>query len=112
MENCEENLSCPEGWGEVFAFHRFACNTVRVTKMILWTVAMVVSHGAPQKGLSFAICLIRLIYACGVFGLPLLCLLFHLQYDLKPCRCHRITVSGLMISNVPFQDLRIFVGMP
>ena len=69
-------------------------------------------RGAPQRGFSFAICLIRLICACGIAGLPSADLLFHLQYSLKPCRCHRTTVSGLTISSVVFQELKRLVRMP
>lgn len=69
-------------------------------------------RGAPQSGLSFAICLIKAIWSRGIFGLPVSDLLFHLQYNLKPCRCHRITVSGLMISNELFQEMKMFVRMP
>jgi len=66
-------------------------------------------RGAPQSGLSCAFCLMRSICACGSFGLPLVCLLIHLQYNLNPCRCHRMTVSGLMIGSVSSQELKTSV---
>ena len=66
-------------------------------------------RGAPQRGLSFAICLIKAIWSRGIFGLPASDRLLHLQYSRNPCRCHRIIVSGLMISNVLCQELKMLV---
>ena len=64
---------------------------------------------APQRGFSFAIRLVRLICSCGIFGLPGADQLFHLRHNLKPCWCHRITVSGLMISIVLCREVKLFI---
>jgi hypothetical protein len=65
-------------------------------------------RGAPQSGLSFAICLMKSICACGIFGLPTSDRLFRLQYNLKPCRCHRMTVSGSKTNSASFPSSAFF----
>ena len=66
-------------------------------------------RGAPQRGLSLAICLIKLIWARGIAGRPGVDLLFHFPNTLKLCWCQRMTVSGLKTRSVSFQELKTSV---
>jgi hypothetical protein len=52
---------------------------------------------------------INLLLGGGIFGLPASDRLFHFQNNLKLCRCHRMTVSGLMTSSVSFQEPKTLV---
>jgi len=61
--------------------------------------------GAPQVGFSWDICLIRLRISLGILGRPILFVRdFQRQYNLKLCRFHLMTVSGLTIIKADFQS--------
>jgi hypothetical protein len=53
--------------------------------------------GAPHNGLAMLISRISRRISNGTVGRPQQCRDFQRQYDLKPARCQRITVSGLTI---------------
>src|SRR6185503_8588004 len=53
--------------------------------------------GAPHNGLAMLISRISRRISNGAIGRPQRCRDFQRQYDLKPARCQRITVSGFTI---------------
>src|SRR6516165_8612322 len=55
--------------------------------------------GAPHKGLAMLISLISRRISNGTVGRPQRLRDFQRQYDLKPARCQRMTVSGFTIVN-------------
>ena len=54
--------------------------------------------GAPQSGLARLMSRINFLVSADSFGRPPSDFDFHRQYERKPARCQRITVSGLMIA--------------
>src|ERR1700681_1570387 len=56
-------------------------------------------RGAPHSGLAMLISRISLRISGGIVGRPPRRLDFQRQYDLKPARCHFMTVSGFTITN-------------
>src|SRR6202043_559381 len=56
-------------------------------------------RGAPHRGLAMLISRISLRISGASAGRPPRRRDFHRQYDLKPARCHLITVSGFTIAN-------------
>ena len=65
--------------------------------------------GVPQAGFSLDICRISLRSSGSIFGRPpRLFRDFQRQYSLKPCLCHRMTVSGWTMISEDFHPLQIF----
>src|SRR5260221_7162290 len=62
-------------------------------------------RGAPHSGLAMLISRISLRISGGTVGRPPRRLDFQRQYDLKPARCHFITVSGFTIASA-FRTVR------
>src|SRR6478609_9781166 len=62
---------------------------------------LAMNRGAPQSGLAILISRISSRISSGTVGRPPRCLDFQRQYDLKPARCQRITVSGFKIARAP-----------
>src|SRR6476659_5574798 len=58
--------------------------------------------GAPHNGLAMLISRISRRISNGTAGRPQRCLDFQRQYDLKPARCQRITVSGRTIASASY----------
>jgi hypothetical protein len=54
-------------------------------------------RGAPHNGLAMLISRISRRISNGTVGRPQRCRYFQRQYNLKPARCQRITVSGFTI---------------
>src|SRR6478735_8802655 len=54
-----------------------------------------------SSGLAILISRISSRISSGTVGRPPRCLDFQRQYDLKPARCQRITVSGFKIARAP-----------
>ena len=97
----------PSAWLRRNVFHPWDGGRLRRT-MYLATVVCPISMpslssspwilGAPQSGLARLISRINCLMSAGIFGRPPCDFDFHRQYDRKPARCQRITVSGLTIA--------------
>lgn len=92
---------CDGGFGTLTRYFEMVDSTILYPKS--WSSEWIL--GAPHVGFSKDICLIRSRISLLTFGLPGLDLDFQRQYNLNPCRCHLITVSGLTIKRLNFQSV-------